>query len=65
MINKTRVRAYAILVRDNVRTIDEVPEEYRIPVYLELLASHRWSLEMVDIRYMKSIQDELGIAELV
>lgn len=61
MINKTRLRAYAKTVQNGTRTIDEVPELYRVPVYIELIASYEWTLEMVDERYLDEVKKELGI----
>ena len=63
MINKTRLRAYAKTVQNGTRIIDEVPEEYRVPVYIELMASYAWTIEMVDERYREEVKKELGIIE--
>lgn len=64
MINKTRLRAYAKTVQNGTRTIDEVPELYRVPVYIELMASYGWTIEMVDERYVEEVKKELGIVEV-
>ena len=59
VINKTRVRAYAKTIENGIRTIDEIPEEYRVPVYIELINSHNWNIEMVDERYVELVNNEL------
>lgn len=64
MINKTRLRAYAKTMQNGTRTIDEVPEAYRIAVYIELIASYSWTLEMVDANYIEVVKSELGITEV-
>lgn len=64
MINKTRLRAYTKTMANGVREIDEIPENYRLPVYLELIADYNWTLEMVDERYVDAIKKELGIYEV-
>ena len=64
MINKTRLRAYAKTMQNGTRTIQEVPEEYRVPVYLELIASSNWTVEMVDEQYREAVKKELGIIEV-
>lgn len=63
MINKTRLRAYAKTMQNGTRTIQEVPEEYRIAVYVELMASGNWTIEMVDMDYVEAVKRELGIVE--
>ena len=63
MINKTRLRAYARTMQNGTRTIQEVPEEYRIAVYVELMASSNWTIEMVDVDYVEAVKRELGIVE--
>lgn len=60
-INRTRLRAYVRLVSNVVRTIDEVLEDYRVQVYLELIADYGWTIEMVDARYAEAVKKELGI----
>lgn len=60
MINKTRLRAYAKTVQSEQRTIDEVPIEYRVPVYIELIASYNWTLEMVDEKYKEEVEKQLS-----
>ena len=60
MINKTRLRAYAKTIANGTRTIDEVPIEYRVLVYIELIASYNWTLEMVDERYEEEVEKELS-----
>lgn len=64
MINKTRLRAYAKTIQNGTRTIDEVPEEYRVPVYIELIAGYNWTIDMVDERYKEEVKQELGIYEV-
>lgn len=64
MINKTRLRAYAKTMQSGTRTIDEAPEVYRVPVYIELMASYEWTLDMVDERYKEEVKQELGIYEV-
>lgn len=64
MINKTRLRAYTKTMANGVREIDEIPEEYRVPVYLELIADYNWTLDMVDERYVDAVKKELGIYEV-
>lgn len=65
MINKTRLRAYTKTIVNGIRTIDEVPEIYRVPVYLELIADHNWNIDMVDERYKEAVNTELGLTESV
>lgn len=64
MINKTRLRAYAKTMANGVREIDEIPVAYRVPVYLELLAEHNWTIDAVDERYKDEVKRELGIYEV-
>ena len=61
MINKTRLRAYAKTMQNGTRTIQEVPEEYRVAVYVELMASANWTIEMVEMDYVEAVKRELGI----
>ena len=63
MINNTRLRAYAKTMQSGMRTINEVPEEYRVAVYIELIASYGWTIDMVDERYKEQVKEELGIIE--
>lgn len=63
MINKTRLRAYAKTMQNGTRTIQEVPEEYRVAVYVELMASANWTIEMVDMDYVEAVKRELGLVE--
>ena len=63
MINHTRLRAYAKTMQSGMRTINEVPEEYRVAVYIELIASYGWTIDMVDERYKEQVKEELGIIE--
>nr|WP_302599701.1 CD1375 family protein [uncultured Cellulosilyticum sp.] len=63
MINKTRLRAYARTIQNGTRTIEEVPEEYGVPVYVELMASFNWTIDMVDENYVEAVKRELGIIE--
>lgn len=62
MINKTRLRAYTKTMANGVREIDEIPEEYRVPVYLELIADYKWTIDRVDERYLDSVNKELGLS---
>ena len=59
MINHTRLRAYAKTMQSGMRTINEVPEEYRVLVYIELIASYGWNIEMVDKRYVEKVKQEI------
>ena len=63
MINITRLRAYAKTMQNGTRTIQEVPEEYRIAVYVELIASANWTIDMVEVDYLEAVKKELGIVE--
>ena len=63
MINKTRLRAYAKTMQNGTRTIEEVPMEYRIPVYIELIASYNWTLDQVEPNYLEQVKLELGMTE--
>ena len=62
-LNTSRIRAYARTMDAGMRTIEEVQEEYRVPVYIELIATYDWNLEMVDERYVEAVKKELGIIE--
>lgn len=68
-VSKAQVRAYARLIDAGMRTIDEVEQgktlekEYRVAVYLELIADtrYKWTIEQVDPRYVELVKTELGI----
>ena len=62
-LNTSRIRAYARTMDVGMRTIEEVQEEYRVPVYIELIATYDWNLEMVDERYVEAVKKELRIIE--
>ena len=62
-LNTSRIRAYARTMDAGMRTIEEVQEEYRVSVYIELIATYDWNLEMVDERYVESVKKELEIIE--
>lgn len=59
-VNGTRVRAYARLLDGGIRTIDEVQEEYRVPVCVECIAEHNWTTEKVDLRYREEVEKIVG-----
>lgn len=61
MLSNARIRAYARIMDAGMRTIDEVDEEYRVPVYLELIARYKWDIEEVDVRYQEAVKKELGM----
>lgn len=65
MINKTRLRAYTKTMADGIREIEKIPELYRIPVYIELIADYSWTLDMLDERYISMVKEELGLTEIV
>lgn len=62
-LSNARVRAYARIMQAGARTINEVQEEYRVAVYIELIATYDWTLEMVDERYIEVVKSELGMME--
>lgn len=64
MINKTRLRAYTKTIQNGIRTINEIPKSYRIPIYIELMTSYNWTIDMVDERYKEEVKQELGIYEV-
>ena len=49
--------------QNGTRTIEEGPVDYRIPVYIELIASYNWTLDQVDANYLEQVKLELGITE--
>ncbi len=55
-LNKTRVRAYAKLLEAEMRTIDEIEQDYRVSVYVELIAQGKITLEEVDSRYIDEVK---------
>lgn len=59
-LNPTRLRAYTRLVHAGMRTIDEVPEQYRVSVYLELIANYAWTIDRVDERYRDVVASQLA-----
>lgn len=63
MLSSARIRAYARTMDAGMRTIDEVDEDYRVAVYVELIARYDWTLEEVDARYIDQVKKELGIIE--
>ncbi|MDY3366755.1 CD1375 family protein [Zhenhengia yiwuensis] len=63
MLSSARIRAYARTMDAGLRTIEEVQEDYRVAVYIELIARYDWSLEEVDERYIEQIKKELEIIE--
>ena len=63
MLSSARIRAYARTMDAGMRTIDEVDEDYRVAVYIELVARYDWTLEEVDERYIDQVKKELGIIE--
>lgn len=63
MLSSARIRAYARTMDAGLRTIEEVQEDYRVAVYVELIARYDWTLEEVDARYIDQVKKELGIIE--
>lgn len=63
MLSSARIRAYARTMDAGMRTINEVDEDYRVAVYVELIARYDWTLEEVDSRYIDQVKKELGIIE--
>lgn len=55
-LNQTRVRAYAKLLEAGMRAIDEIEQDYRVSVYVELIAQGKITLEEVDSRYMDEVK---------
>lgn len=62
-LNTSRIRAYARTINAGMRGIEEVQEEYKLPVYIELLATYDWTLDMIDKTYLEQVKTELGIVE--
>ena len=63
MLSSARIRAYARTMDAGMRTIDEVDEDYRVAVYVELIARYDWTLEEVDARYIDQVKKELGLIQ--
>lgn len=61
MLSKSRILAYARTMDAGLRTIEEVDEDYRVAVYLELIARYKWDVTDVDIRYIEQVKSELGM----
>lgn len=61
MLSNAKIRAYARTMDAGMRVIDEVDEEYRVAVYIEVIARYDWKLEDVDERYLKDVKRELGL----
>ena len=64
MINKIRLRAYTKTMANGTRTIYEIPELYQVPVYLELIADYKWTLDMVEGEFLDEVKAELGVYEI-
>lgn len=62
-ISATKIRAYARTMIAGLRTIKEVEIDYRIAVYVELIASANWTIDMVEVDYLEAVKKELGIVE--
>lgn len=56
---KPMTRAYALLVSRGVRTMDEVVERYKVPVYVELINNYGWTIDQVDEAYKEQVKTEL------
>ena len=63
MLSSARIRAYARRMDAGLRTIEEVQEDYRVAVYIELIARYGWELEDVDPRYVEQVKKELDIVK--
>lgn len=63
MLSSARIRAYARTMDTGLRTIEEVQEDYRVAVYVELIARYDWTLEEVDARYIDQVKKELGLIQ--
>lgn len=59
-LSSAKIRAYARTMSAGLRTIDEVEEDYRVAVYIEMIASYNYTLEQVDTRYIEAVKQELG-----
>lgn len=60
VLDKAVLRASARLFEYGVRTIDEIDEEYRVAVYLEMIAKKKFTINDVDPRYKDAVQQELS-----
>lgn len=63
MLSNARILAYARTMDAGLRTIEEVQEDYRVAVYVELIARYDWTLEEVDARYIGQVKKELGLIQ--
>ena len=63
MLSNARILAYARTMDAGLRTIKEVQEDYRVAVYVELIARYDWTLEEVDARYIDQVKKELGLIQ--
>ena len=63
MLSNARILAYARTMDAGLRTIEEVQEDYRVAVYVELIARYDWTLEEVDARYIDQVKKELGLIQ--
>lgn len=59
-LSSAKIRAYARTMDAGMRTIEEVEEDYRVAVYIELIARYNWAIEDVDARYIEAVKAELG-----
>ena len=57
-LSLSNIKAYARLLDAGMRTIDQVNEEYRVPVYIELITNYKWTMEQVDPRYKEEVMKE-------
>lgn len=60
-LSTTKIRAYARTVSAGVRTMDEVEEDYKVAVYIELMARYNWTLDDVEEKYLDAVKLELGM----
>ena len=58
MLSSARIRAYARTMDAGMRTINEVDEDYRVAVYVELIARYDWTLKEVDAPYIDQVKKE-------
>lgn len=61
MSSNARIRAYARTIDVGMRKIDEVDEENKVAVYVELITRYDWKIEDVDLKYIGAVKTELGI----
>lgn len=61
MLSTARIRAYARTIDAEMRTIDEVDENYRVAVFIELIARYNLKIEAIDERYSEAVKKELVI----